>query len=272
MDFDLNQYWNTIYIYIANYALKVILAIVILLVGFRVIRHIIKLIRKSLTIRNVDQSLHSFITSISNILLKTLLILSVIAILGIDTSSFVAALAAAGFAIGMALQGSLSNFAGGVLILFFKPFKVGEYIEAQGFNGEVKYIHIFNTEMVTPDNKIIFIPNGPLAGGPIINYTRADFRRVDFTFGISYGDDIQKARNVIFDVVSSDERIHKDPLPFIGVGKLNDYSVDLTVRVWTKTSDYWDVFFSINEKIKIEFDSNSITIPYPQRNIIVNNG
>ncbi len=257
--------------YVYSYGPKLILAILTLWIGFKVIRKMTILLELAIERKEVDLSLRKFLSSLFNILMKTLLILSVISIVGVDTTSFVAILASAGFAIGMALQGSLGNFAGGVLILFFKPFKVGDVIEAQGFIGAVNSIQVFNTVLKTPDNKTIIIPNGPLAGGPITNYTLEKTRRVDFTFGIGYGDDIKKARDVIKSIIEADERILKDPTYMIAVGALADSSVNLTVRVWTKTEDYWDVFFDMTESVKVKFDENSISIPFPQTDIHIHN-
>lgn len=257
--------------YFYSYAPKVLLAVLTLWIGFKVIGKMTSLLEIAIDKKEIDQSLKNFLTSLFRILMKTLLILSVISIVGVDTTSFVAILASAGFAIGMALQGSLGNFAGGVLILFFKPFKVGDYIETQGFSGAVNSIQVFNTVLKTPDNKTIILPNGPLASSPITNYTLEKTRRVDFTFGIGYGDDIKKARDVIKSIIESDDRIMKDPAYMIAVGALADSSVNFTVRVWTKTEDYWAVHFDMIEQVKLKFDENNISIPFPQTDIHVHN-
>ncbi len=253
------------------YAPKALLALLTLWIGFKVIKKMTYLLEVAIEKRDIDASLRKFLSSLFNILMKTLLILSVVSIVGVDTTSFVAILASAGFAIGMALQGSLGNFAGGVLILFFKPFKVGDFIEAQGFMGAVNSIQVFNTILKTPDNKTIILPNGPLAGGAITNYTLEKTRRVDFSFGIGYGDDIKKARNVIKDIIEADERIMKDPTYMIAVGELADSSVNLTVRVWAKTEDYWNVHFDMIEQVKLKFDENKISIPFPQTDVHIQN-
>jgi small conductance mechanosensitive channel len=186
---------------------------------------------------------------------------------GIATTSFVAILGAAGLAIGLALQGSLANFAGGVLILLFKPFKVGDYIEAQGYSGTVNEIQIFNTILKSLDNKTIIIPNGNLSNDCITNYSTEPLRRVDFVFGIGYEDDIKKAKEVLLTIIKSDSRVLKEPEPFVSIGELGDSSVNFTVRVWCNKEAYWDVYFDMFEKVKLEFDKQGISIPFPQRDV-----
>ena len=187
--------------------------------------------------------------------------------LGIQMTSFIAILGAAGLAVGLALQGSLANFAGGVLILLFKPFKVGDFIDAVGFSGTVKEIQVFSTKMTTPDNKTIIIPNGNLANSSMTNYSTQTQRRVDFVFGIGYNDDIKKAKSVINELIYKDERILKDPEPLVVVSELGDSSVNLTVRVWSKSADYWGIFFDMQESVKLKFDEQGISIPYPQQDV-----
>ncbi len=267
----MDAYINVLMEYVYSYAPKLLLAIITLWIGFKVIRKMSTLLENAIDKKDIEASLKNFLTSLFNIVLKTLLILSVISIVGVDTTSFVAILASAGFAVGMALQGSLGNFAGGVLILFFKPFKVGDVIEAQGFIGAVNSIQVFNTILKTPDNKTIILPNGPLASSPITNYTLEKTRRVDFTFGIGYGDDIKKARDVIKSIIEADNRILKDPAYMIAVGELADSSVNFTVRVWAKTEDYWSVFFDMTEQVKLKFDENNISIPFPQTDVHIHN-
>ncbi len=267
----MDAYVNVLMEYVYSYAPKLLLAIITLWIGFKVIRKMSTLLENAIDKKDIEASLKNFLTSLFNIVLKTLLILSVISIVGVDTTSFVAILASAGFAVGMALQGSLGNFAGGVLILFFKPFKVGDVIEAQGFIGAVNSIQVFNTILKTPDNKTIILPNGPLASSPITNYTLEKTRRVDFTFGIGYGDDIKKARDVIKSIIEADNRILKDPAYMIAVGELADSSVNFTVRVWAKTEDYWSVFFDMTEQVKLKFDENNISIPFPQTDVHIHN-
>ena len=187
--------------------------------------------------------------------------------LGIETTSFVAILGAAGLAVGLALQGGLANFAGGVLILIFKPFKVGDFIDAQGHAGVVSEITVFTTVLKTPDNKTIIIPNGALSNGSMVNYSTEEKRRVDMVFGIGYGDDIAKAKQVLKRIVDEDERVLKDPAPQIVVAELADSSVNFNFRVWCTGSDYWSIYFDMNEKVKLEFDKEGVSIPFPQRDV-----
>jgi small conductance mechanosensitive channel len=250
-----------------GYAPKLLLAIITLIIGFWVIKKIVKLMNKMMDKKDIEQSLKKFLDSLVSIILKILLIISVISMVGIETTSFVAIIAAAGFAIGMALQGSLGNFAGGVLILIFKPYKVGDFIEAQGYSGAVRSIEIFNTVLITPDNRKVVIPNGPLSNGPITNFTAESTRRLDLSFGIGYGDDIDKAKSIIEKVITADERVKKEPAHLIAVGQLADSSVNITVRVWCDTSEYWNINFDIHERIKKEFDANGISIPFPQTDV-----
>jgi len=182
-------------------------------------------------------------------------------------TSFIALIGAAGLAVGMALSGSLQNFAGGVMILLFKPFKAGDFIEAQGYSGVVKEIQIFNTLLTTPDNKIVILPNGGLSGSSMVNYSALPTRRVDFSFGTGYNDDIDQAKEVLQKIIDSDTRILKDPEAFVAVGELADSSVNFTVRVWVNAADYWGVYFDMQEKVKKEFDANNLSIPYPQTDV-----
>ena len=258
---------GTDYGYLLDYGLIVILAIVILVIGFWIIKKIVNGSRKLMTSRKIDETLIPFITSLISVTLKLLLLISVISYLGIPMTSFIAILGAAGLAIGMALSGTLQNFAGGVILLILKPFKVGDYIEAQGYAGVVNEIQIFNTIITTLDNKRVIIPNGGLSTGALTNYTAEPTRRVDIVFGISYSDNIDKARDVINSVIAKNEKIMKDPEPFIGVVELADSSVNLVTRVWSKTSDYWDVFFFLQENVKKEFDKKGVSIPFPQHDI-----
>ncbi len=249
------------------YAPKLVLAIVVLVVGLWVIKSIAKLSYKMMKKREIDEALSSFLKSFISVLLKVLLIISVIEIVGVETLSFVAILAAAGFAIGLALSGTLQNFAGGVMIMIFKPFKVGDVITAQGYTGSVKEIQIFNTILKTPDNKTIIQPNGSLATGSMVNFSTEATRRVDFTFGIGYSDDIDKAKTVLRGLIETDTRILKDPEPFIAVGELADSSVNFTVRVWANAADYWGIFFDMTEAVKKAFDKEGLSIPFPQTDV-----
>ena len=266
--------WNTIINYInANQASfiatgwVIITAILTLLIGLFIVGRIEKVFHKIFRKQKIDETLTSFFLSLINISLKVLLIIIVITMLGIETTSIVAVIAAAGFAVGLALQGSLSNFAGGVLIVFFKPYKVGDYIEAQGFSGTVKAIQIFNTILKTPDNKTIIIPNGALSNGSITNYSTEQNRRVDFTVGIGYEDDFERAKLIVLKYIDSDSRILKDPAPFVRVTNLGASSVDITARVWCDRAEYGNVLIDLIENIKKEFDKNKISIPFPQTDV-----
>ena len=252
---------------VMEYGPKLILAILVLIIGMWVIKGIKKLVTKALQKGQVEMSLQKFLVSMITVLLKVLLLISVASMVGIATTSFIAILGAATFAIGLALQGSMSNFAGGVLILLLKPFKVGDTIEAQGFVGKVHEIQIFNTIMKTFDNKMIFIPNGTLSNGNITNYSREPIRRVDMTFGIGYGDDIKKAKEVLAGLVKEDARILKEPAPLIAVSSLGDSSVNFIVKAWCDNAEYWNVYYDMQEKVKLTFDRENISIPFPQTDV-----
>jgi small conductance mechanosensitive channel len=243
------------------------IAIVVLVIGFWVANFAAKTVVKVLKKRDTDPSLTGFLRSLTNMLIKTLVVVTAITQLGVEMTSFVAILGAAGLAIGMAFSGTLSNFAGGVMILLFKPFKVGDYVDVQGEEGIVKEILIFNTILTTLDNKVIILANGAVANGTIVNFTKADKRRVDWVFGIGYGDKLKAAKQLLAQFINEDERILKDPAPFIGLGELGDSSVNITVRAWVKTEDYWDVYFLMNERVYNEFEAAGLSIPYPQMDV-----
>ena len=246
---------------------KILLAIVVFIVGRWIVRRLNKLLAKILEKRHVEASLSTFVKSLVNITLTLLLIIVVIGVLGIETSSFIALFASAGVAIGMALSGTLQNFAGGVMILLFKPFKVGDTIEAQGQSGTVREIQIFNTILATPDNKIIIIPNGGLSTGLMKNYSREATRRVDWEFGIAYGDDYTKAKAVIARLLDADGRVLKDPAYFSALTSLGESSVNIVVRAWVNAGDYWGVYFDMNEKVYKTFAEENLNIPFPQLDV-----
>lgn len=252
---------------IMEYGPRFLLAIVTLFIGLWVIRLFSKGLKKTMVRSNVDASLQPFLLSLISILLKILLFISVASMIGIQMTSFVAILASAGLAVGLALQGGLANFAGGVLILLFKPFKVGDFIEAQGYAGSVKAIHVFNTILKTPDNKTIIIPNGALSNGNITNFSTEATRRVDMSFGIGYSDDIQKAKAILKNLIEQDSRILKDPEPAVVLSDLADSSVNFAVRTWCNASDYWGIYFDMQEKVKQAFDKEGISIPFPQQDV-----
>lgn len=253
--------------YLVPFGIKLVAAIVVLLLGRWVIKLIKKALTKVMTRRKMDPSLSSFLMSLVSVLLTFFLIMAIIGILGINTSSLVALLASAGLAIGMALSGTLQNFAGGVMIMLFKPFKVGDFIAAQGYEGVVNEIQIFNTHVLTPDNKEVILPNGSLATGVMTNFSKQGTRRVDWSFSIAYGDDYDKAKSLLLRLCDEDGRIQKTPAPFVELGKLNNSSVDITVRVWVDAADYWAVFFSMNEKVYKAFATEGLSIPFPQMDV-----
>ena len=254
---------------VITYGLKIVYALVVLIIGFWIIKLIMNAVVKTMEKKNVEASVRAFLKSLLSMLLKILVVIAAISMLGVEMTSFVAILAAAGFAIGMALSGTLQNFAGGVMLIIFKPFKVGDFIDAQGFTGTVKEIQIFNTILKTPDNKTIIIPNGGLSTAAMTNFSTEPQRRVDLTFGIGYDDDIDKARSIIEGLIAKDERILKDPAPFVAVSELADSSVNFVVRVWANAADYWGIFFDMTEKVKKAFDKEGISIPYPQTDVHV---
>ncbi len=256
--------------YALEYGLILIGAVIALIIGLWIIKLMVNAAGKMMTNQNIDPSLVPFLKSILNIGLKAALFTSVAGMVGIEMTSFIAILGAAGLAVGLAMQGTLQNFAGSVMILLFKPFKVGDVLEAQGYTGLVKEIQIFNTIMTTPDNKIIIIPNGGLANSSMVNYSAMGTRRVDFSFGIGYDDDFEKAKSIIYELIEQDKRIHKDPAPFVRVGELANSSVNITTRVWANSADYWAIHYDMIENVKKSFDNEKISIPYPQMDVHLN--
>ncbi len=249
------------------YGLKVLSAIIVFIVGRWVARIFSNILKRVMTRSEVDPTIVSFVANLTYLSLLTFVVLAALGQLGIQTTSFIAIIGAAGLAIGLALQGSLANFAAGFLMIIFRPFKVGDFIEGAGVTGTVESIQIFTTELKTPDNKMIIIPNAKLTADNITNYSTTGTRRVDMAFGIGYTDDIDAARSAITELVEDDVRILKDPSPIIAVSELADSSVNFAVRPWVKSEDYWDVFFDMTENIKKRFDSDGISIPFPQQDI-----
>lgn len=246
---------------------SILLAIVIYIAGKFVIKLINKLIRRTLEHKNVDSTIQSFLKSFVSILLNVLLIITVISALGVNTTSFAALLASFGVAAGMALSGNLQNLAGGLIILLFKPFKVGDFVEAQGSMGTVKEIQIIHTILQTVDNKEIYLPNSSLSSGSITNYSKMGTRRVDFTVNVEYGTDVEKVMNALKAIAESDERILKEPAPFYALSALAESSVNFTFRVWVNSADYWPIFFDLNKKIYEDFNRQAIKFPFPQLQI-----
>ena len=249
------------------YAPKVVLAIVTLIIGLWLIRLITRATRKAMEKTKADKTLIPFITNLLSWLLKVLLFISAASMVGVATTSFIAVLGAAGLAIGLALQGSLGNFAGGVLLLIFKPYNVGDLIESQGHLGVVKEVQIFNTIMLTPSNKRVIIPNGAVSNGSIVNYSVEGLLRVDLVIGIAYESDIPKAKEILYKVMADHELVLDDPASQVAVSALADSSVNFVVRPWCKAADYWQVYFDITEAAKAGLEADGITIPFPQRDV-----
>lgn len=246
---------------------SILLAVIVYIVGRFIINLINKVIRQMLERRQVDATIQSFLKSFVNILLITLLIITIVSVLGINTTSFAALLASVGVATGMALSGNLQNLAGGLIILLLRPFKVGDFIETQGKTGKVKEIQIFHTILLSVDNKEIYLPNGSLSSGSIINYNQMETRRVDLTVSVEYGTDVEKVMTALQTIARSDERIHQTPAPFCALTSLADSSVDFTFRVWVNNADYWDVYFDLNRRIYEQFNRLGINFPFPQLQI-----
>lgn len=271
LSLEVSNIWQTVQQYVTEFGLQVIGAVAVLVIGRWVIKGIVKRLDRLLHKREVDPTIIPTIRGVANGALTIALLLAVIGMVGIDTTGLIAVFGAAGLAIGLALQGSLANFAGGILILSLKPFKAGDFVEVNGQSGAVHSVTIINTVLKTPDNKTIYLPNGAVAGANIINFTQEEKRRWDKVFGIGYDDDFEKAKKVILDILDADPRVHKDPEPLVRVGNLGDSSVDITVRAWLDTSEYWNVNWDMIEKVKKEFDAQGISIPFPQRDIHVYN-
>jgi small conductance mechanosensitive channel len=251
-----------------SFGTKLLIALAIIIIGFWITKRVVKLITKVMQARNVDETLRPFARSTVNFLLKAVVLIVAISTMGVEMTSIIAILGSIGLAIGLALQGSLANFAGGILVLTLKPFKKGDFIEAQGVSGFVEEISIISTTILTLDFKTVYIPNGPLAGGTITNFTKEETRRVDLAFGIGYGDDIDKARSIIYELaVNFDKVLDKPAPPFVKVVNLGDSSVDFTVRLWAHKDHYWDVYFYMIENVKKEFDRQGVSIPFPQRDV-----
>lgn len=249
------------------YAPKLILAIITLIVGLWLVSLVTGIVRRSMEKTKADKTLIPFICNLLSWGLKVLLFISVASMVGVATTSFVAVLGAAGLAVGLALQGSLANFAGGVLILIFKPYNVGDLIEAQGHLGVVKEVQIFNTILLTPSNKRVIIPNGAVSNGSIVNYSAEGILRVDLVIGIAYESDIPKAKEVLYSAMAEHDLVLKDPESTVAVSELADSSVNLVVRPWSKAEDYWQVYFDITEAAKVGLEANGISIPFPQRDV-----
>lgn len=257
---------------LVTYGLNVVAAIVIFIVGRWVAGLISRLVEKTMTRSNADPTLISFVKNLSYIALLAFVIIAALGRLGVQTASFVAVLAAAGLAIGLALQGSLSNFAAGVLMIVFRPFKAGDFIEAGGAMGTVQEVQIFNTILHTPDNRRVIVPNSSVTGGNITNFSANETRRVDLVVGVAYEDDLRGVKELLQDVMSQEPRVLKEPEPVVAVSELGDSSVNFVVRPWVNATDYWGVYFGLTERFKLELEQNGFSIPFPQRDVHVKNG
>jgi len=250
-----------------DFGMNLISAIAILVVGIWIAKLIKRSLGKAFIKRELDKTLISFLLNLLYFTLLAIIVLMALGALGVKTTSFIAILGAAGLAIGLALQGSLANFASGVLLIIFRPFKVEDFVKIAGEEGFIEKIHIFTTQVKTFDNRTIIIPNSTITGDKIINYTAKEIRRVDLSIGISYGDNIKTAIDALTDLCASHPKVLDDPAPYVGVVEYGDSSINLTVRPWCKTEDYWNVFFDINEQMKTAFDKNGVSIPFPQRDV-----
>lgn len=261
---DIAELINT---YVIPWGINIAFALAIFIIGRMVVKTIMKVVRAIMEKAGTDEILINFICAIANTILMLFIAIAALDQLGVDTTSLVALIGAAGLAIGLSLQDSLKNFASGVLLIIFRPFKAGDFIEAGGVSGVVEKINIFNTVMRTGDNREVIVPNGSIYGGTITNFSARDTRRIDMVFGIGYGDDIRKAKEIIQGILDADERIHDDPAPLVAVAELGDSSVNFNVRPWVNSGDYWPVRFDLTEKIKLAFDDNGISIPFPQMDL-----
>ena len=243
---------------------RILIAVIVFIVGRFLISMLNRFVGRLMDRRKVDISIKTFVKSLVNILLTILLIISVVGALGVETTSFAALLASAGVAVGMALSGNLQNFAGGLIVLLFKPYKVGDWIESQGVSGTVKELQIFHTILTTGDNKVIYIPNGAMSSGVVTNYNTQTTRRVEWIVGVDYGEDYDKVQQIVTDILAADKRILKDPAPFIALHALDASSVNVVARVWVNSADYWGVYFDINKAIYATFNEKGINFPFPQ--------
>ncbi len=260
--------WEQVVGQLINWSLDagrhILIALVVYLIGHYLIRFLNYLLARFMERRNVEISVQTFAKSFVGITLQVLLIVTVVSALGVNTTSFAALLASFGVAIGMALSGNLQNFAGGIVILFLKPYKVGDWIEAQGTAGTVQSIQIFHTVLLTADGKLIYVPNGAMSSGTITNYTLTPSRRAEWIIGVEYGEDVERARQVVMEILQADSRVLADPAPVVWLGELNSSSVDMTIRCWTNNADYWNVLFETRERIYNRFNELGIGFPFPQ--------
>ena len=265
-----SKYTDMAITYASEYGLKIVAAILIFIIGKWAVKKLTALSKSLMEKAHVDKTLVEFVESLVYFVLLMMVILASLNALGINTTSFLAVFGAAGLAIGLALQGSLANVGAAVLIIVFRPFKVGDFVEAGGATGTVEDVNLFSTIIAPLDNRTVIVPNSAIVGGNITNYSMKENRRVDHVFGIGYDDDLKLAKSTLLDIITEDSRVLKDPEPFVAVGELADSSVNFTVRIWVKNEDYWDVHFDTIEKVKLTFDEKNISIPYPQMDIHTN--
>ena len=268
---NLEQFLNKIITWATTEGIKLIIGLLLLWIGWKLAKKVVNIMSKTLEKRNVDATVSSFLDTFVEVVLKGIVIYIFLDYVGIKTTGIAALVASAGVAIGLALQGSLSNFAGGVIILLIRPFNVGDYIEGSGHSGTIERIGMFYTHMTTVDNKLILVPNGNLANGSIVNYSAKELRRVDLTFGVGYEQDVLKVKRVLSNIVDAHELILKDPEPFIALSAHGDSAVNFVVRAWVNNSDYWKVHFDLLEAVKVKFDEEEISIPYPQMDLHIKN-
>lgn len=264
---DFQKYIDIITQYMSEYSLKIVAAILIFVIGKIIIKKLTSLVKSLMIKSNVDKTLAGFAEGIIYFILLLFVILASLNALGINTTSFIAIFGAVGLAIGLALQGSLANVGAAVLIIMFKPFKIGDFVEAGGATGTVEDINLFSTTIAPLDNRTIIVPNASIIGNNITNYSRKPERRVDHVYGIGYDDDLKLAKETLLQIIADDDRVLKEPAPFVGVGELGDNSVNFTFRAWVKNENYWDVHFEMLEKVKLTFDEKGISIPYPQMDV-----
>jgi small conductance mechanosensitive channel len=267
---DFSKYMDIITLYASEYSLKIVAALLIFIIGKMVVKKLAALTKHLMIKANIDKTLVEFAESIIYFILLLVVVLAALNTLGINTTSFIAIFGAAGLAIGLALQGSLANVGAAVLIIIFRPFKVGDFVEAGGATGTVEDVNLFSTIIAPLDNRTIIVPNASIVGGNIVNYSKKTQRRVDHVFGIGYDDDLKLAKETLMQIINSDDRILQEPAPFVAVSELGDSSVNFVFRAWVKTEDYWDVYFDMLEIVKLTFDEKGISIPYPQMDVHTN--
>jgi len=269
---EASKYTDMAIMYVSEYGLKVLAALVIFVIGKWVVNKLTKVIKKMMEKANIDKTLVEFAESLVYFTLMLMVVLASLNAIGINTTSFIAIFGAASLAIGLALQGSLANVGAAVLIIIFRPFKVGDFVEAGGATGTVEDVNLFSTIIAPLDNRTIIVPNSKIVAGNITNYSKKERRRVDHVFGIGYGDDLKLAKDILMDMMMNDERVIKDPAPFVAVSELGDSSVNITTRAWVKMEDYWDVYFEQIEHAKLAFDEKGISIPFPQMDVHLDKG